>query len=254
MGRLTDRVALVTGAGQGIGEAIAREFAAEGAWTGIIDIQADAAGRVAASLGANARAYVCDITDRDAYQRMVESVLAERGRVDILVNNAAVSYTADVFEDTREQWERTLAVNLEAMHWGAKLVAPAMARQKWGRIINVTSVHAYATDGRVGAYCASKGGIVALTHSLAVELAPHGILVNAIAPGFVRTAMSMVDGVDETTTGVFAEWYVKHRKIPLARPAEPREIARVAVFLAGEDCSYVTGATLVADGGLTITF
>jgi NAD(P)-dependent dehydrogenase (short-subunit alcohol dehydrogenase family) len=115
-------------------------------------------------------------------------------------------------------------------------------------------VHAYATDGRVGAYCASKGGIVALTQALAVELAPHGILVNAIAPGFVRTAMSMVDGVDETTTGDFLEWYVKRRKVPLARAAEPREIARAAVFLASEDCSYVTGATLVADGGLTITF
>jgi NAD(P)-dependent dehydrogenase (short-subunit alcohol dehydrogenase family) len=254
MGRLTDRVALVTGAGQGIGEAIAREFAAEGAWVGVIDIRRETAGQVAASLGANARAFVFDITDAGAYERAVESVLDERGKIDILVNNAAVSFTAGVFQDTREQWARTLAVNLEAMHWGAKLVAPAMARRGWGRIVNITSVHAMATDGRVGAYCASKGGIVALTHSLAVELAPYGILVNAIAPGFVRTALSMVDGVDETTTGDFADWYVKHRKIPLARAAEPREIARVAVFLGSEDCSYVTGATLVADGGLTITF
>lgn len=254
MGRLNNRVALVTGAGQGIGEAIAREFAAEGAWVGIVDIQGQAAAQVASALAPNARAFECDIADCGAYSRVVESVLAERGRIDVLVNNAAVSYTADVFEDTRAQWDRTLQVNLEAMHWGAKLVAPAMSRQGWGRIVNITSVHAYATDGRVGAYCASKGGIVALTQSLAVELAPHGIVVNAIAPGFVRTAMSMVDGVDETTTGDFAEWYVKRRKVPLGRAAEPREIARVAVFLASEDCSYVTGSTLVADGGLTITF
>lgn len=254
MGRLEDRVALVTGAGQGIGEAIARELAREGAWVGVIDVRRETAEQVAASLGGAARALVFDITDSDAYSRAVEEVLAARGRIDILVNNAAVAFVAGVFEDTREQWERTLAVNLEAMHWGAKLVAPAMARRGWGRIVNVTSVHAYATDGRVGAYCASKGGIVALTQALAVELAPHGILVNAIAPGFVRTAMSMVDGVDETTTGEFHEWYVKRRKVPLARAAEPREIARAAVFLASEDCSYVTGATLVADGGLTITF
>lgn len=254
MGRLTDRVALVTGAGQGIGEAIAREFAAEGAWVGVIDIRRETAEQVAALLGTHARALTFDITDASEYERVVESVLDEHGKIDILVNNAAVSFTADVFQDTREQWARTLAVNLEAMHWGAKLVAPAMARRGWGRIVNITSVHAFATDGRVGAYCASKGGIVALTQSLAVELAPHGILVNAIAPGFVRTALSMVDGVDETTTGEFADWYVKRRKIPLARAAEPREIARVAVFLASEDCSYVTGATLVADGGLTITF
>jgi NAD(P)-dependent dehydrogenase (short-subunit alcohol dehydrogenase family) len=254
MGRLEDRVALVTGAGQGIGEAIARELAREGAWVGVIDIRRETAEQVAESLGGSARALVFDITDADAYSRAVEEVLAERGRIDILVNNAAVAFVAGVFEDTREQWDRTLEVNLEAMHWGAKLVAPAMARRGWGRIVNITSVHAYATDGRVGAYCASKGGIVALTQALAVELAPHGILVNAIAPGFVRTAMSMVDGVDETTTGEFAEWYVKRRKVPLARAAEPREIARAAVFLASEDCSYVTGATLVADGGLTITF
>jgi NAD(P)-dependent dehydrogenase (short-subunit alcohol dehydrogenase family) len=254
MGLLNDHVALVTGAGQGIGEAIAREFAAEGAWVAVADIRRETAEQVAAALGANARAFVFDVADSDAYKNAVEQVLGEHGRIDILVNNAAVAFTADVFEDTRAQWERTLAVNLEAMHQGAKLVAPAMARRGWGRIINVASVHAFATDGRAGAYCASKGGIVALTHSLAVELAPHGILVNAIAPGFVRTAMSMVDGVDETTTGEFAEWYVKRRKIPLARAAEPREIARVAVFLAGPDCSYVTGATLVADGGLTITF
>ena len=254
MSRLESRVALVTGAGQGIGEAIAREFVAEGAWVGVIDINGRAAEAVAGSLGALARPLVFDITDHGAYRRAVDQVLAERGRIDILVSNAAVSITGDVFEDTAAAWQRTLAVNLEAVHWGAKLVAPIMSRQGWGRIVNITSIQALATDGRVGAYCASKGGIVALTHSLAVELAPHGILVNAIAPGFIQTPLSVTDGVDETTTDYFQTWYVKYRKVPLARPGQPREVARAVVFLSSEDCSYVTGSTLVVDGGLTVTF
>jgi NAD(P)-dependent dehydrogenase (short-subunit alcohol dehydrogenase family) len=254
MGWLEERVALVTGAGQGIGEAIAREFVAEGAWVGVIDINRQPAESVAASLGAEARALVFDVTDREAYRRAVDAVLAERGKIDILVSNAAVSIPGDIFEDSASTWERTLAVNLEAVHWGAKLVAPSMSHEHWGRIVNITSVHAMATDGRVGAYCASKGGIVALTHSLAVELAPHGILVNAVAPGFIQTPFSVVDGVDETTTDDFRTWYVNRRKIPLARAGQPREVARAVVFLSSEDCSYVTGSTLVVDGGLTVTF
>jgi len=111
-----------------------------------------------------------------------------------------------------------------------------------------------ATDGRVGAYAAAEGGIISFTKSLAVELAPHGILANAIAPGCIHTPMSVIDGVDETQTEFFKEWYVKRRKIPLARPGEPEEVARVVLFLASEDCSYITGQTIVVDGGLTITF
>jgi NAD(P)-dependent dehydrogenase (short-subunit alcohol dehydrogenase family) len=129
-----------------------------------------------------------------------------------------------------------------------------MAAQRKGRIINISSIQAFATDGQSGAYCASKGGLVSLTHSLAVELAPFEILVNAIAPGFIRTPMGVVDGVDQTTTESFKEWYFQKRKIPLARVGEPNEVARVAVFLASQDSSYITGQTMVVDGGLSITF
>ena len=129
-----------------------------------------------------------------------------------------------------------------------------MARQHWGRIISISSVQALATEGRVGAYAASKGGVISFTKSLAVELAPHGILANAIASGCLHTPMSVIDGVDETESELFKEWYVKNRKIPLARPGQANEVARVAVFLASEDSSYVTGHTLVVDGGMAATF
>jgi len=145
-------------------------------------------------------------------------------------------------------------VNLEAVYWGCKLVAPQMVRQRYGRIISIASIQAMATDGGAGSYVAAKGAIVSFTKSLAVELAPHGVLANAIAPGFIHTPMSFVNGVDETESEMFKQWYVGRRKVPLARVGQPEEIARVAVFLASDDSSYVTGHTLVADGGLTATF
>jgi len=111
-----------------------------------------------------------------------------------------------------------------------------------------------ATDGGAGAYVAAKGALVSFTKSLAVELATHGVLANAIAPGFIHTPMSIVNGVDETETELFKEWYIGRRKVPLARVGQPEEIARVAVFLASDDSSYVTGQTLVVDGGMTATF
>lgn len=257
MGRLATRVALVTGAGQGIGAAILRDFAREGAAVVAIDRDGDSVRKVCEEVnrqGGETQPFVFDVTDHNAYCRCVDQVAATHGRIDVLVNNAAIVYYGDVFEDTLERWRSIQAVNLEAVYWGSKLVAPVMSRRRSGRIVNIASVQALATDGKLGSYCAAKGGVVSLTRSLAVELAPHGILVNAIAPGVIQTPMSVIDGVDETTTDLFETWYVRHRKIPLGRAGQPEEIARVAVFLASDDCSYVTGHTLVADGGLTITF
>ena len=254
--RLEGLVALVTGAAQGIGAVIAREFAGEGAVVVCIDRKPEIEAVAAAirKSGGEARAYAFDITDYDSYRRSVEEVGAKDGRIDVLVNNAAISIYGDITEDTLENWRLQQRVNLEALYMGSKLVVPWMARRKSGRIINLASAQAIATEGRLGAYTASKGAIMSYTKSLAVELAPHGILVNAIAPGCIHTPMSIIDGVDETETESFREWYVKRRKIPLARPGEPEEVARVAVFLASRDASYITGHTLVVDGGLTITF
>ena len=256
MAKLQGRVALVTGAAQGIGAAIVREFLREGATVVAIDRKPEVqhAFQLAADQLAKMHPYTFDITDQKAYQACVEEVAQEKGKIDILVNNAAICFYGDIFEDSLEKWRQVQAVNLEAMYWGCKLVAPRMAKQGWGRIISIASTQAIANEGRLGSYTAAKGAIMSFTKSLAVELAPHGILANAIAPGCIHTPMSIIDGVDETQSELFKEWYVRKRKIPLARPGEPEEIARVAVFLASEDCSYVTGHTLVADGGLTITF
>jgi len=253
--KLDGRVAIVTGAAQGIGAAIAREFVREGATIAAIDLKQEV-NRVCHDIreqGGQAKSYVFDITDPDEYRRCIDEVASEKGRIDILVNNAAIAFYADILHDTLEQWRKTQAVNLEAIYWGCKLVVPHMLRQRWGRIINISSTQALATEGELGAYAAAKGGIISFTRSLAVDLAPHGVLANAIAPGCIHTPLSIVKGVDETQTEFFQEWYVRNRKIPLARPGEPEEIARVAVFLASDDCSYITGQTLVVDGGLTIT-
>jgi len=253
--RLKGRVAIVTGAARGIGQAIAQEFAKQGAAVVAIDqkVQVEEVCRQIQARGAKAVPYVFDITDKDAYRRCVEDTVEREKKIDILVNNAAILFYANLLQDKLDLWQRTIAVNLEAVYWGSKLVAPYMAKQSWGRIVSITSVEAIATQGLLGAYCAAKGGIISFTKSLAVDLAPHGILANAIAPGCIHTPLSIIDGVDETETELFKTWYVGKRKIPLARPGQPEEIARAAVFLASDDCSYVTGHTLVVDGGLTIT-
>lgn len=254
--RLKDRVALVTGAAQGIGAAILAEFTREGATVAAIDRKKEVEQTCREHSGhhGHALAFVFDITDQGAYTRCVQEILSRFGKIDILVNNAAIATYADIFEASLEQWRTTQRVNLEAVYLGCKLAAPYMAQRHWGRIVSIASTQAIATEPRVGAYAAAKGGIVSLTKSLAVELAPHGILANAIAPGCIHTPMSIIDGIDETETDTFKEWYVRQRKIPLARPGEPEEVARVAVFLASDDCSYITGQTIVVDGGLTITF
>ena len=254
--RLKERVAIVTGAAQGIGAAIAREFACQGATVVAIDRNPDV-GRVCGEIsagGGSASAAVFDITGWDAYRSCVAEVAAKHGKIDILVNNAAIVYYASILEDDPERWREVIRVNLEALYFGSKLVAPHMVKAGYGRIVNIASAQAIASEPRVGAYTASKGGIMSYTKALAVELAPFGVLVNAIAPGCIHTPMSIIDGVDETQTDFFRQWYVGMRKIPLARAGEPEEIARAALFLASEDCSYMTGHTMVVDGGLTITF
>jgi len=256
-GLLSGRVAVITGAGQGLGRAIAREFAREGATVALLERVPETlteTQRIIEDEGGTALVHALDITSFAAYERAVADVVATAGGIDILVNNAAIARYGTILEDTLEDWRAQIAVNLEAVYVGAKLVAPHMVECGFGRIISISSIQAFAASGEAGPYNAAKGGIMAFTKSLAVELAPYGILANAIAPGFMRTPMSFIDGVDETTTDEFKAWYVERRKVPMARTGVPEDVAGTAVFLASGYCRYMTGQTLVVDGGLTSTF
>ena len=257
-GLLTDLVCVVTGAGQGLGRAIALEMAQEGARLVLLERNAETLHGVAAEiarLGGTALAFPLDLTDYGAYGRAVQEAVDKLGRIDVLVNNAAINPpTRTILNDTLEDWRRTIGVNLEAVYMGSKLVAPHMAARRSGRIISIASIQGFASSGECGSYNAAKGGVITLTKSMAVELGPFGILVNSVAPGFMRTPMSVVNGVDETETPDFIEWYVTKGKVPLRRTGYPEDVSGAVIFLASPYCRYMTGQLLVVDGGLMSTF
>lgn len=257
MGLLDGQVAIVTGAGQGLGKTIALEFAREGAWVALLERNADNAEQTRREIeaeGGGAAAYALDITDYNHYGKVVDDVVSRHGKIDVLVNNAAIAIYGTILTDTLENWRKQISVNLEAVYMGSKLVAPHMVARGYGRIISIASIQGFASSGEAGAYNAAKGGIIAYTKSMAVELGKYNILVNAVAPGFMRTPMSFVDGVDETTTPDFIEWYVNRGKVPLRRTGLPEDVSGTVVFLASSYCRYMTGQLLVVDGGLMSTF
>ncbi len=256
-GLLNNRVALVTGAAQGLGYAIAQEFGEEGAKVVLLDINAQALIQVEKQLlglGHKVWAFPLDITDYGSYGNAIRNVVEEWGHLDILVNNAAIAVYGTILEDTLPAWRQQIAVNLEAVYMGTKMAVPFMVAQNFGRIISTTSIQGLASSGDCGAYNAAKGGIIAFTKSLAVELAPYNIMANAVAPGFMRTPMSVINGIDETTTEDFMNWYVDKRKVPMARTGLPEDVAGAVTFLASDYCRYMTGQVLIIDGGLTSTF
>jgi NAD(P)-dependent dehydrogenase (short-subunit alcohol dehydrogenase family) len=255
---LADQVCIVSGAGQGLGRAVALEMAGEGAKVVLLERNPDTVGKVASEIsdnGGRAEAYELDVTDYDAYGKVIADVLAKFGRIDALVNNAAINPPArTILEDNLDDWRQTIGINLEAVYMGSKLVVAHMARRRDGRIINIASIQGFAASGGVGSYNAAKGGMIALTKSMAVEFGPYNILVNAVAPGFMSTPMSVIDGVNETETPEFIEWYVNKGKIPLRRTGYPEDVSGTVVFLASRYCRYMTGQLLVVDGGLMSTF
>ena len=258
MDLLAGQVCMVSGAGQGLGRTVALEMVAEGARVALLERNPATLESVMdeiAGLGGVGTAFALDVTDYDAYRAAIDSVIREFGRIDVLVNNAAINPPAKtILDDTLEDWRRTIAINLEAVYMGSKLVAPHMVERKSGRIIHIASIQGFASSGEVGSYNAAKGGIITLTKSMAVELGPYNILVNAVAPGFMSTPMSIINGVNETETPDFIEWYVTKGKIPLRRTGYPEDVSGTVIFLASSYCRYMTGQLLVVDGGLMSTF
>jgi len=250
---LEDRVAIITGASSGIGQAAAIRLATDGATVFAIARRQERLDELH-NLQPSIIPAPCNVTDHKGLERIVSGAVKQFEKIDILINNAGFSYYERITESSLEHWRETQSVNLEAMYVLARLVTPHMCEKKYGRIVNISSTQAIAAEPTVGAYAASKGAINAWSRSLAVDLAEHGILVNVVAPGCTHTEMSIVDGVDETMTDEFRQWYVERRRIPLARPGTSEEVANAIAFLSGDQCTYITGHVLVVDGGLTITF
>lgn len=253
MQRFVDRIAVVTGAAQGMGAAIARRLCAEGAQVIGIDIKADPLQQLAAHY-ANFTALVADLNEGFTANQELARTLSKLRRVDVLVNNAGVMHYGRIDSESSENWRRVITINLEANFNLCKLLTPLMIRHQYGRIISVSSTEALQSEANVSIYAASKGGVIAFTRALAVDLASFHITANVVAPGCIDTPMAIVNGRSEYESADFQEWYIRRRKIPLARPGRADEVAAAVLFLASDEASYITGHTLVVDGGLTATF
>jgi len=249
---------LITGGSTGLGLSHARVLGQRGAKIAITDFKQGNLDQAAAELHKEGLRPLCLKADNRVVSDVkgaVGKAEAEFGKIDVLVNNAAINPpAATILQDTLEDWRRTIAINLESVYMGSKLVAPHLVARKSGRIISIASIQGFASSGECGAYNAAKGAIIALTKSMAVELGPYDILVNAVAPGFMLTPMSIVNGVNETETPDFKDWYVKKGKVPLRRTGYPEDVSGTVIFLASKYCRYMTGLLLVVDGGLMSTF
>jgi NAD(P)-dependent dehydrogenase (short-subunit alcohol dehydrogenase family) len=245
---LDERRALVTGGANGIGRAIVERFVAEGATVATVDVEP------ADGLDPNVLAIQRDLAQTDDLDSLVDEVEAKLGPLDVLVNNAGVYEPAQAVELSIASYRRVLAVNLDAPIFLATRAARGMIERGYGRIVNITSIHGRFGEELALSYDAAKGGLEQATRTLAIELSRHGVLVNAVAPGFVSTRMSVVDGVNELDSEWFNDIYVRYGKLPMRRYAQPSEIAAQVAWLASSENSYVTGQVLTVDGGVTVTF
>jgi gluconate 5-dehydrogenase len=245
---LSGRTALVTGGGSGLGFAMAQGLAEAGA---LVVLNGRTAARVEAAaaqlrgVGLRAETAAFDVADSVAVRQGVEALLARHASVDILVNNAGIQHRTPIDEFTDADWQRVMATNLDAPFFMARALIPQMKAHRRGKIINICSLASTLARPTTVPYQVSKGGIAMLTRGLAVELAPHGIQVNGIAPGFFRTEMNTA----LTNNPEFTAWVEK--RTPAARWADPAELAGAAVFLASDAASFVTGQILYVDGGFT---
>ncbi|HET7624718.1 MAG TPA: 3-oxoacyl-[acyl-carrier-protein] reductase [Verrucomicrobiae bacterium] len=247
MSQLANQIVVVTGAGRGIGRAIALKFAAEGADVACVSRTAENSEKVAAeihALGRKAWAHAVDVSDSSAVSATAEKILAECGKVDILVNNAGVTRDGLLMRMSDADWDTVLDTNLTGAFLFTKAFSRQFAKQRSGRIINVSSVIGLIGNAGQCNYAASKSGLIGFTQSVARELASRGVTANALAPGFIETDM---------TSGLSPELRAELlKKIPLNSFGQPEDIANAAAFLAGPDARYITGQVLTVDGGMVM--
>jgi len=236
--RVDGKVALITGGARGMGASHARLLLDEGAKVVIGDVLDAEGDALARELGDSALYMHLDVTDADHWAAALEATLRTFGRIDILVNNAGIANGAPIADFPLELWQKTLDINLTGTFLGMKTVAPVLAHQRRGSIINVSSVEGLRGSVGLHAYVASKFAVRGLTKSVALELGPAGVRVNSIHPGLITTPM---------TVGISSD----QLQIPLGRAADPLEVSRLVLFLASDESSYSTGAEFVIDGGLT---
>jgi NAD(P)-dependent dehydrogenase (short-subunit alcohol dehydrogenase family) len=246
--RFRDKVAVVTGAARGIGRSIAEALAREGADVVIADIDEAAAERTALELQATGRrfcAHAIDLRDLERIPGLMEQAVGRFGGVHILVNNAGVEFGGTFFEVTGEVWDAHMDVNLRAMFFTTQAAARWMKDHSGGAVVNIASVQGAIFSGRYIPYTASKSGVRGLTAAMAVALAPYGVRVNAVAPGWCETAMNKIVGEPEAVVS-------RLKLIPLGRIGQPADIASAVAFLASDDAAYMTGQVITVDGGRTL--
>ncbi len=242
---LEGRVALVTGASQGIGHECALTLARRGATIAVAARNQQKLEELAAAItasGGKAAAFPLDVADEDQVKSSIKSVIAQFGKIDILVNNAGITRDQLVMRMKRADWDAVLATNLTSAYLCIQSVIPSMLKQRWGRIINITSIFGQMGQAGQANYSASKAGLIGLTMAIAREVASRNITSNAIAPGFIETSMTAV------LTEEFKQAAVK--QIPLGRVGTPEDIANAVAFLASDEASYITGHVLNVNGGM----
>ena len=249
---LKGKTALITGGGRGIGRAIALAFARQGARVAVAARTAEQLQQVAAEIGDNAIALICDVSDPQSVERMFAGLREKFGDADIMVNNAGVAESATLVNTTDELWHRHLSINLSGTFYCTRAALPAMLKNGWGRVINVASIAGKTGAPYIAAYSASKHGVLGLTRSIALEVGASGVTVNAICPGYVDTEM-VSRGVERITTrtGRSAEEALDSLKkmSPQNRLVTPEEVAAVALLLASEEGRGINGQGINVDGG-----